>query len=84
MLVICPKVGEFLSIRFVGNVAGLLNCAWLKMLKNSARNCTFCRSLMGVFLISVKSQYDFKIGGSLSALRLIHLVAGFNEFERNV
>ena len=38
---------------------GFVNCGWLKMLKNSARNCTICRSVTRVVFNSYMSQLNW-------------------------
>ena len=39
-------------------VPGSRKFAWLKILKNSARNCSFHRSLIGMFLAKFTSKFN--------------------------
>ena len=39
---------------------GSRKLAWLKILKNSARNCSFQRSVMGMFFEKFKSKFKRK------------------------
>src|SRR3954471_19710029 len=50
VVLICPKFGA------LATVVGLLNCAWLKALKNSVRNCSVCPSRIGNILAIDMSQ----------------------------
>jgi len=63
VVVICPKAPDDRSgtplTRKPPVLLGLLNCAWLNELKNSARNCTTCRSVIRVVFNAEISQLNW-------------------------
>ncbi len=62
VVVICPNAPDDRSGTELSKnppvLFGLLNCAWLNALKNSARNCTVCRSVIRVDFNAEMSQLN--------------------------